>query len=231
MGFPGSYDYPNFLRRMNGLGHCVGGSMFPKERFDETELFKEITAAISQMENWMVFVNDLLSFYKEFDEPRDQTSLVNNYAQCNEISLEKALKRVTDDTITDSQQLISVFKDKDAKMMHTLRTFFQGYVTWHLCDPRYRLQELNSKIGEDSEASQKLREYLKSANAVGTVNPREWAYPKVTELVAERQKKQAERDVKSSAPTSLAHTTGLFHGLRYYLGQYVTNRIFRFHGK
>ncbi|KAJ4155071.1 hypothetical protein LMH87_000337 [Akanthomyces muscarius] len=197
MGFPGSYDYPNFLRRMNGLGHCVGGSMFPKERFDETELFKEITAAISQMENWMVFVNDLLSFYKEFDEPRDQTSLVNNYAQCNEISLEKALKRVTDDTITDSQQLISVFKDKDAKMMHTLRTFFQGYVTWHLCDPRYRLQELNSKIGEDSEASQKLREYLKSANAVGTVNPREWAYPKVTELVAERQKKQADRDVKT----------------------------------
>lgn len=49
---------------MNGLGHCVGASIFPKAQFDEKVLFTEITSVISQMENWIVFVNDLLSFYK-----------------------------------------------------------------------------------------------------------------------------------------------------------------------
>jgi amino acid adenylation domain-containing protein len=185
MGFPGSFDYPTFLRRMNGLGHCVGGSIFPKERFDEKELFTEITAAIAQMENWMVFVNDLLSFYKEFDEPRDQTSLVNNYARCNEITLEEALEKVTKDTIVDSEQLLSVFRDKDPRILHTLRTFFQGYVTWHLCDPRYRLQELHSLTKESDKVSTKLHDYLQSAKEVGSVDPKAWAYPSVASLAAE----------------------------------------------
>lgn len=185
LGFPGSFDYPNFLRRLNGLGHCVGGSIFPKERFDEKELFTEITTAIAQMENWMVFVNDLLSFYKEFDEPRDQTSLVNNYAQCNGIALEEALEIVTNDTIVDSEQLLGVFHNKDPKILHTLRTFLQGYVTWHLCDPRYRLQELLSLADEPSRVSTKLCNYLQSAKKVGSVDPKAWAYPSVASLAAE----------------------------------------------
>ncbi|GIJ87025.1 nonribosomal peptide synthase [Aspergillus pseudoviridinutans] len=185
LGFPGSFDYPNFLRRLNGLGHCVGGSIFPKERFDENELFTEITTAIAQMENWMVFVNDLLSFYKEFDEPRDQTSLVNNYSRCNEITLEQALEKLTMDTIVDSEQLLRVFHDKDHKILHTLCKFLQGYVTWHLCDPRYRLQELDSLTDELSGVSNKLRNYLQSAKEVGSVDPKAWAYPSVANLAAE----------------------------------------------
>ncbi|KAJ6007935.1 nonribosomal peptide synthase [Penicillium herquei] len=189
MGFPGSFDYPTFLRRMNGLGHCVGGSMFPKERFDERELFTEITAVIAQMENWMVFVNDLLSFYKEFDEPRDQTSLVNNYARCNEITLEDALEIVTKDTIRDSEQLLAVFRDKDPKILHTLRTFIQGYVTWHLCDPRYRLQELTTLLTGQTGASAKLHSYLQSAKTVGSVDSKTWAYPSVASFAAEYETK------------------------------------------
>jgi hypothetical protein len=38
-------------------------------------------------------VNDLLPFYKKFDKPRDQASLVKNYAEYNQITLEEALKK------------------------------------------------------------------------------------------------------------------------------------------
>ncbi|KAK1492451.1 trichodiene synthase [Colletotrichum tamarilloi] len=183
-GFPGSYDFPGFLRRMNGLGHCVGASIFPKAQFDEKVLFTEITSVISQMENWMVFVNDLLSFYKEFDEPRDQTSLVNNYAKCDRITLAEALNKLTRDTIRCSEQIVEVFADKDPSIADTLQTFCQGYVTWHLSDPRYRLRELvTSAAGGDTATAKEFRRYQAAGDLVGAVDPKEWAYPPVADLV------------------------------------------------
>lgn len=111
---------------MNGLGHCVGASIFPREQFDEKAQFKEITSAIAQMENWEVFVNDLLSFFKEWDEPRDQASLVNNYANCDRASLTQALERLTKECIRASEQIVEVFSDKDESIRETLTLFCQG---------------------------------------------------------------------------------------------------------
>ncbi|KAH6622421.1 trichodiene synthase [Boeremia exigua] len=187
-GYPGSYDFPGFLRRMNGLGHCVGASIFPKKQFTETTHFKEITSAIAQMENWMVFVNDLLSFFKEWDEPRDQASLVNNYAICDRTSLLEALEKLTRDCIRDSEQIVEVFADKHEDIKETLTLFCQGYITWHLSDPRYRLDELTAKVsGSASTTADEFRRYQESARRVGAVNPEEWAFPSVVELVEQRK--------------------------------------------
>ncbi|KAG0154643.1 hypothetical protein PDIDSM_02860 [Penicillium digitatum] len=185
MGFPGSLNYPIVLRRMNPLGQCIGSSIFPKERFDENELFSEITAGIAEMENWMVSVTGLLSFYKEFDEPRDQANLVDNYAWSNKITPEGPLENLTTDTIVDSEQLLAAFRDKDPRISQTLSTFCQGYVTWHLCDPRYRLEELHSFGGESTEVSAKFHNYLQSAKEAGSVDPEAWAYPSVASLAAD----------------------------------------------
>ena len=155
-------------------------------QFDEKALFTQITTVIAQLEHWEVFVNDLMSFYKEFDEPRDQTSLVNNCVRCDRVRLDQALDKLTQDTITCSEQLIAVFKDKDPKLIDTLSSFCQGYVTWHLSDPRYRLKELYELAG-DSPAGLKFREYQQAGSATAARDPREWAYPSVVALV-EQQK-------------------------------------------
>ncbi|KAJ4128948.1 Trichodiene synthase [Fusarium equiseti] len=126
-GYPGSRDYPGFLRRMNGLGHCVGASLWPKAQFDEHKQFLEITSSIAQMENWMVWVNDLMSFYKESDGERDQISLVTNYVTSYEISLNEALEKLTQDTLHSSKQMVAVFSDKDPQVMETIERFMHGY--------------------------------------------------------------------------------------------------------
>ncbi|KAL2202444.1 trichodiene synthase [Sarocladium strictum] len=181
-GFPQLSDYPLFLRRLNGLGHCVVASLFPKNQVDEKALFIEITAAISHIENWMVFVNDLLSFYKEFDESRDQTCLVNNYAVCDESTLEEALDKLMRETIDSSRKAIVVFQDKDPRLFDILKSFMHGYITWHLSDPRYRLSELQT--GQTADGA-KMRAYLDAGLRVGRVDPSKWAYPSVAELVKE----------------------------------------------
>jgi hypothetical protein len=114
---------------LTGLGHCVGACLFLKAYFDEKELFTHITAIITQMEKFETLTNDLFSFYKEFDELRDQMSLVNTYVCCNHITPDKALNKLTADVIACSEQLVAVLKDKDSKIADSLHSFMPGYVT------------------------------------------------------------------------------------------------------
>nr|UWK20199.1 trichodiene synthase [Trichoderma psychrophilum] len=180
-GYRGASDFPGFLRRINGLGHCVGSSIWPAELVDEEKHFLEITTAIAQMENWMVWTNDLFSFYKEYFAERDQTSLVNNYAECEGITLDQALDKLCADIIRSSEEIMLVWKDKDPKMYEILTRFLQGYITWHLCDDRYRLVEVYEAAGDDATA-QKFKKYVESARRVGAIDPARYAVPSVNEL-------------------------------------------------
>nr|UWK20185.1 trichodiene synthase [Trichoderma crystalligenum] len=191
-GYLGASDYPGFLRRINGLGHCVGSSIWPIELVDEEKHFLEITTAIAQMENWMVWTNDLFSFYKEYFAERDQTSLVNNYVECEGITLDQALDKLCKDTIRSSEEIIQVWQDKDPKMYEILTRFLQGYITWHLCDDRYRLVEVYQAAGDD-ETAQKFKKYVESARRVGAIDPARYAVPSVTELSERAMAQQSAR--------------------------------------
>lgn len=186
-GFPGSYEFPLFLRRLNGLGHCVGASLFPAEQFNEQALLTEITTAIAQMEPLMVFVNDLISFYKEFDDLRDQTSLVKNYCQVEGMSLVQALEKLSRDTISCSEQMLNVFQGKDPQVVATLEAFIQGYVTWHLCDKRYRMNEIYER-SDNNPVGVKFRHYYEEAKKVGNIDQGEWAVPSVSVMAAQAKK-------------------------------------------
>nr|UWK21989.1 trichodiene synthase [Trichoderma margaretense] len=142
------------------------------------------------MENWMVWTNDLFSFYKEYFAERDQTSLVNNYVECEGITLDQALDKLCKDTIRSSEEIIQVFHDKDPKMYEILTSFIQGYITWHLCDDRYRLVEVYEAAGDDPVA-QKFKKYAESARRVGAIDPARYCVPSVTELCEREMAKQS----------------------------------------
>lgn len=129
----------------------------------------------------MVWTNDLFSFYKEYFTERDQTSLVNNYVECDGITMDQALDKLCKDTIRSSEEIIQVFHDKNPKMYEILTRFIQGYITWHLCDDRYRLVEVYESAGEDPIA-QRFKKYVESARRVGLIDPTRYCRPSVTEL-------------------------------------------------
>ncbi|KAL5093615.1 Trichodiene synthase [Trichoderma cf. simile WF8] len=197
-GFRGSSDYPGFLRRLNGLGHSVGSSLWPLELIDEEKQFSEITAAIAQMENWVVWTNDLFSFYKEYFTERDQTSLVNNYVACDGITLDQALYKLCEDAIRSSEEMIHVFQDKHPMIYESLTRFIQGYITWHLCDDRYRLIEICDS-SSNSPIAQKFQNYMESARRVGIIDTARYCVPSVTELC----KREIEGQMSGLRPSSL----------------------------
>lgn len=175
-GFPGSKYFPHFLRRLNGLGGISSATLFPSSEFNEEVLFEEIVTAVAQIEPQLTFCNDLISFYKEFDSPRDQINLVSNLTHCHGIPWEVAFERLTSDSIDSCEQLVNVFKGKNSKVEATVRAFVHGYVTWHLCDPRFRMEEVY-KLSGNSEADVKFRQYYEQAKSIGVIDFNLWANP------------------------------------------------------
>ncbi|CAD0028787.1 unnamed protein product [Aureobasidium pullulans] len=183
-GFKNSHNYPEFLRRMDGLGHCVGASLFPKQDFDESKHIPEISTVIAEMEQWEMHVNDLLSFYKESSDSSDQANFVTNYAHCTGCSVEHSLSRLTDSVITSGNAMTTTLADKDGRIKEVVEGFMQGFVTRHLTDPRYRIQELvqqtqNSRLSGQEE----LTTFWKAAMEVGDVDHKLWAFPPLQEMM------------------------------------------------
>ena len=171
-GYPGADCYPSFLRRLNCLGGAVAGTIFPAANFDDQKLFREMSFVMAQMDGPVALMNDLFSFYKEYDQ--DEANLVTNWCTVDGITMDQALVRLTDDTIHACVRILEVLKDKDPGMLATIRGFIHGYVTWHICDLRYRLREIYERDDLDVSGA-KFREYFDKAIDVGWVDIEEWA--------------------------------------------------------
>ncbi|KAL7965994.1 Trichodiene synthase [Trichoderma sp. SZMC 28014] len=180
-GFRGNDEYPEFLRRMNGLGDVVATSIFPANEFDESEIFGEITTSMCQIGDWQAWVNDMLSFYKEFDDPRDELTLINNYCVVGNLTLQQGLEKVAENTLRITKQITSVFADRDSRASDTITRFMHGFITWHLCDTRYRMAEVYDV---------KFRQYYEEAYEVGWIDPAEWTGPTFLELVRDQDQRQ-----------------------------------------
>ncbi|KAI0534901.1 trichodiene synthase [Xylaria digitata] len=189
-GYPGSYSFPCFLRRLNGLGGVSGATLFPAVDFDQNKHFEAMATVIAQLEPQVTFVNDLMSFYKETRNPRDGVNLVTNYCRVDGVTLEGALDRVIDDSILACDGLLTLFnrgcEGHNAQVNTTVRDFVHGYVTWHLCDPRYEFHDLYERVtaigissGKDKDLIAKFCQYYEHATEVGGIDPKEWVVPLV----------------------------------------------------
>lgn len=154
----------------------------------------------------MVWVNDLLSFYKEYDDPRDQTSLVKNYVTTYGITLGEALEKLIEDTLLSSKQMVAVFTDKDPQLKETITRFMHGYVTWHLCDNRYRLNEIYLQAKTmDTEDARTFTRFREQAAKVGAVEASEWVKFTVMDVVeAKKAAKHKSLHIGKSAPQGLS---------------------------
>lgn len=168
-GYPGSDSFPLFLRRLTSLSGAVGGTLFPASEFSEQKFFKEITCVMAQIEGPETLINDLLSFYKEHTQ--NEVNLISSRCAVDGITIEQGLERLTDETIHATTRILDILKDKDPKILDTVRAFIHGYVTWHFSEPRYRLREIYEKrdIGDMDEATVKFRHYLEKASSMGWV--------------------------------------------------------------
>lgn len=160
-----------FLRRLNCLGGAIAGTLFPAAQFDDKKLVAEISCVIADMDRVVGLINDLFSFYKEYDQ--DEANLVTNWCTVDGITMEQALTRLTSDTIQACVRILAILKIENPKVMTTIRSFIHGYVTWHICDLRYRMYEVYDREGL-GDWGIRFRGYFDKAMDVGWVDFDEW---------------------------------------------------------
>ena len=193
-GYSGSESYPGFMRRLNCLGGAVAGTIFPAVEFDDRMLFKEFACVMSEIDGPVALVNDLFSYYKEFD--LDEANLVSNWCATEGITKTQALERLTEQCAQACTRILAIFKDKDPKVLDTIRCFIHGYVTWHICDLRYRLREVYEQAsGPDG---QRFCEYYEQALSTGWIEPKEWAISPEGRQFVELDAKQHGRELEEN---------------------------------
>lgn len=171
-GYKGADCFPTFMRRMNGLGGAVAGTLFPAENFDEQRQFKDLSCVMAHMDGPVTLINDLFSYYKEFDQ--DEANLVSNWCTTDGIDKMQALERLTEATEHACQRILDIFADKDPQILDTIRCFIHGYITFHICSKRYRLSELHKTAA--GPHAEEFRIYYEKSLAMGMVDQDAWAY-------------------------------------------------------
>ena len=150
-------------------------------------MFAHIVSAIPTIDNIVMFVNDMISFYKEFDASDDQNVFVRNICAVESISTIEAFDKLNQYTIRACQQLFAVFKGKDPQVETTVKDFLMGYITWHLCDGRYRMKEIYDRLG-DGPIDEKFRVYYQYADQAAGIDLAEWTGASLPTRLAETDK-------------------------------------------
>lgn len=166
---------------MNGLGHGVGGTLFPSREFDDQvqRQFEQIVTIIADIEPYVALVNDLISYFKEFGNTRDQVNLVRNWAHVEDMRIDDAFQRLADETIRSGERLLSIVKGLDPGFKETVQGFLHGYVTWHFCDQRFRMADVYLLAsGLDSTEATRFCEYYEAIMRVGGLDINDWAKTK-----------------------------------------------------
>lgn len=131
-----AHTYPFFLRNKTGTALAYAWMMFPKEFHPD---MSEYIQVIDDLNLYIDFVNDIMSFYKECIAGE-----TNNYisvrAKITQKSLVEALQDTVSDTLAAYERISKVLRNTNAYV--PWKNFVRGYLAFHFGLKRYRLNDL-----------------------------------------------------------------------------------------
>ncbi|KAL9116202.1 MAG: hypothetical protein Q9227_000573 [Pyrenula ochraceoflavens] len=135
-------SFPRFLRVKTGLAEIWAHWAFPEDNFPESEYRELYLPAIPAMCDCIVFINDILSFYKETICGTERINFICNTAVAKDIELVQALDELIEYTIERVKEVRNVLAPHP-KLLHYADGFLMSYVAWHFNESwRYHLDEM-----------------------------------------------------------------------------------------
>ena len=137
-----AYGYLPFFRAKTGVAEPFAFFCFPEDTDPEDGELGKYICAIPDIMLFLGYVNDLLSFYKEEIKEEDCPGFVQNYVMVHSSTSLHALRQLRHETTKKVRKIRSILAS-DRIMAKRLDQFVNGYIFYHLCAERYRLDELN----------------------------------------------------------------------------------------
>ncbi|CCL98542.1 uncharacterized protein FIBRA_00542 [Fibroporia radiculosa] len=131
-----SRSFVEYRRFIGGMPEAYAYFIWEKARFpDERVYLKVLPDAVS----YINFTNDIMSFYKEVLEG-DTTNYISDRARVTSKSILETLQDTVDETVAAHHRIRSILGEGAAR--DAWDSFANGYISFHLGDPRYRLRDL-----------------------------------------------------------------------------------------
>ncbi|KII85801.1 hypothetical protein PLICRDRAFT_56281 [Plicaturopsis crispa FD-325 SS-3] len=133
---PSGLNYAVWARRMSGAADSLALSIFPREM-----PINHYIQALPDIAYFINGLNDILSFYKEELEG-DTVNYISLLANYQNIPKLEVFRHVADQAVAahaSAVRILSPYKETADAFRH----FSRGYVSWHTCERRYKLDELD----------------------------------------------------------------------------------------
>ncbi|KAF8993301.1 hypothetical protein BDQ17DRAFT_1331784 [Cyathus striatus] len=127
-------NYPSFSRRLSGIAEAYAVFIFPTDM--PTSHYAH---AIPDICDFINFINDVLSFYKEElqEEDVNYVSLVGKTRGLDKIG---SLRLITDCAASAHERVLSLL---EGETYNCYKAFCEGYIGFHAHCRRYKLDQLN----------------------------------------------------------------------------------------
>ncbi|TFK66623.1 terpenoid synthase [Pluteus cervinus] len=128
-------QFATYARNLSGVSAFYGLAVFPREL-----PVQDYIQALPEVIMYCNHVNDIFSFYKE-EIAGEQVNHISNMAKLGRIPKTEALQRLAEETSDACLRSWEILKDRP-EAYNALKAFNQGYVEFHACCSRYKLDEL-----------------------------------------------------------------------------------------
>jgi len=149
-------SFPRFFRLKTGYADPYAHFLFPEYMWQEKECLQVYLPCLPDLINYINHSNDLISFYKESILGNERFNYICNYAKAERIPVTEALRRTAEDTLESVRRIRKVL-DGHPEMLQSVECFVQGFLTYHLLCPRYRIIETGVLQGDREDLFQEYR--------------------------------------------------------------------------
>nr|APP91792.1 terpene synthase-like protein [Marchantia polymorpha] len=147
---------PLFLRQKSGVSEAfvlfvLAGSHLVPENYasedgssDRLFFYNKIYPMLPEIVPFSDHANDVLSFYKEYEEEYVGANYICTVAKAENITLFEALDRLMNQIVEIRKNVMAIAERTNSlEVKRTVAQFFQGYIAWHFSwEKRYRLGEV-----------------------------------------------------------------------------------------
>ncbi|KAE8149225.1 isoprenoid synthase domain-containing protein [Aspergillus avenaceus] len=140
-----------FVRDKTGAGEVYAHFIFSEYLAAENRHLPTYVPLVAGMLDIIDDVNDILSFFKESVVGTEMNTNIMNRARTSCCSPHDVLEQLCGETV-ETMYVVSNAVGENGVVGRLWKDFINGYITWHICEDRYRLKELGvaMSLGQDS---------------------------------------------------------------------------------
>ncbi|KAJ7269807.1 isoprenoid synthase domain-containing protein [Mycena rebaudengoi] len=138
---PSASNWARYLRTKSGMAPGFSSTAFPSSAYSDISIYIQ---ALPDMEEFLCYANDILSFYKE-----DLAGETMTYVQIRAKTTQKHPKRVLVEMVEEMGDLHRRVQGTLAghpDALNSWKTLEYGFIGWHFTLERYKLGQLGLKV-------------------------------------------------------------------------------------